>query len=59
MNFLLGNKYGLPSQNVVKKMFCGEKVTKLPDLTVVSIDFQHLGLKSYHNEGGGILGTEI
>ncbi len=26
--------YQIPSQNVVKKMFCVKKVTKLPDLTV-------------------------
>ena len=28
-------KYGVPSHNFVKKMFCGKKVTKLPDLTVL------------------------
>jgi hypothetical protein len=32
MNFLPGKKYGVPSQNFVKK--CAKKVTKLPDLTV-------------------------
>jgi hypothetical protein len=36
MNFLPGKKYGVPSQNFVKKMFCAKKVTKLPDLTVVN-----------------------
>ncbi len=35
MNFLPGKKYGVPSHNFVKKMFCAKKVTKLPDLTVV------------------------
>jgi hypothetical protein len=35
MNIPSGNKYGLPSQNVVEKnVLCG-KVTKLPDLTVL------------------------
>jgi hypothetical protein len=34
MNFLPGKKYGEPSKNLVKKMFCAKKVTKLPDLTV-------------------------
>ncbi len=34
MNFLPEKKYGLPSWNFVKKMFCAKKVTKLPDLTV-------------------------
>jgi hypothetical protein len=34
MNFLPGKKYGVPSENFVKKMFCIKKVTKLPDLTV-------------------------
>jgi hypothetical protein len=37
MNFLLGKKYGIPSQIVVKKMFCAKKVTKLLDLTVLNI----------------------
>jgi hypothetical protein len=35
MNFLPRKKYGIPSQNFVKKMFCAKKVTKLPDLTVI------------------------
>jgi hypothetical protein len=35
MNFLPEKKYGVPSHNFVKKMFCAKKVTKLPDLTVV------------------------
>jgi hypothetical protein len=35
MNFLPEKKYGVPSHNFVKKMFCEKKVTKLPDLTVV------------------------
>jgi hypothetical protein len=34
MNFLPEKKYGVPSDNFVKKMFCAKKVTKLPDLTV-------------------------
>jgi hypothetical protein len=34
MNFLPEKKYGVPSHNLVKKMFCAKKVTKLPDLTV-------------------------
>jgi hypothetical protein len=36
MNFLPENKYGVPSHNFVKKMFCAKKVTKLPDLTVTT-----------------------
>jgi hypothetical protein len=35
MNFLPEKKYGVPSHNFVKKMFCAKKVTKLPDLTVL------------------------
>jgi hypothetical protein len=35
MNLLPGKKYGIPSRNFLKKMFCGKKVTKLPDLTVI------------------------
>jgi hypothetical protein len=34
MNLLLEKKYGVSSQNFLKKMFCAKKVTKLPDLTV-------------------------
>ncbi len=34
MIFLPEKKYGVPSHNFVKKMFCAKKVTKLPDLTV-------------------------
>jgi hypothetical protein len=32
--FFTRKKYGVPSHNFVKKMFCAKKVTKLPDLTV-------------------------
>jgi hypothetical protein len=36
MNFLPEKKYGVPSHNFVKKMFCAKKVKKLPDLTEVN-----------------------
>jgi hypothetical protein len=42
MNFLPGKKYGVPSQNIAKKMFCAKKVTKLPDLTVHILFFSKM-----------------
>jgi len=33
--FTTRKKYGVPSKNFVKKMFCAKKVTKLPNLTIL------------------------
>jgi hypothetical protein len=47
-------KYGVPSHNFVKTMFCAKKLTKLPDLTVLSADIipnSAVGIFSPKTEG--------